>query len=328
MDKTDNNREDRFKYLTIELKTGKISEDLKRLEKILDFPIVKQEVWVGYKDEMYSCGQRKYGDYYPGFGLLITTFEKQKRGPFFELESYSDSAKEKPEEKTESSHSFFDDLDYDISQAVADDIATMTYADNKIVDDFVRANLPDYVRFASPVFNEKLFEHLFKVITSAKFHVRRTALYAKFVSDKFEKGYPSHLRQDEVFKLWDADLPNPNMENFAVLMPTGERMSCLVYFHMDDSTFKTHNLRQINKYLYNDETRGLLPYYNLTDEGVDFTTALKEFPVLVFGYNEFIMPDGVRYPLCDFLGEYNHGETDDKGNIKLRICDYRFDLIN
>lgn len=339
-----------------------LSKGLKIISDILKIPIEKQGLWV-----MTQSGdfEGKYGDYYPQIRLLVLTEDAKnqatlKPSPDYKLNIYK-SDDVSPEETTKTGSSLSDDIDDDFWSDFGkisgtdpdDDDSFLSDIEGDIenqyndefydkVDELIYHGLPEKyiesvldkdITIANPDFYKKLPEHFFKALTSAKFNIRLGSLYAEAMNDNGYAACQSKLRPDELIKIFDDYLnffskedTFTNTENFAIDTP-----QYVIYFHMDKRGDYSHQLRQINKYIYNDNSKGILPFYDSRNKMAlipydNWASILDNKPVLMFGYENETVPTIGRQVFNSFLGEYNASGTDSQGNFSLSLADLRFDF--
>lgn len=334
-----------FSIFTHEFRPGKLSEELKTVGEILNTTIEKQELWV--KTD-YGDFEGKVGDYYPQIDLLVLTKEATDKKNVLKptdkaFDTFFESTTNPTNENTKSGSGFLDDIfDHIIPNHHA--VVTMNLTEiavNQGVNDYIKGIMGKNSIIAPYEFNNKLHNHFYKVLTSAKYHIRLYSLYAEPMDDSGYAASQSKLRYDEVIKLFSyylgffSDKDHfKNTKNFAIDTP-----HYVIYFHVDRDGDFSHELRQINKYLYNDSSKDILPFYDSENKMAEipyenWAKILNSKPVLMFGWEEGMIQnkdeenkvENIKVEFNSFLGEYNVTGTDSQGNYLLSLADLRFDF--
>lgn len=228
--------------------------------------------------------------------------------------------------------SYFDDLedDLDTSDNVTDTMTKIVY--NGSIEDYVKSVFSN-VTLVDPRSDEKLAKEIFDILTSAKYHSSIGALYAKAMVCEGRITSQSKLRYGEVIALFSRYLKFfsegariTNVENLAINTP-----EYVIYFHMDDMS-NSHELRQLNKYLYNDVKRNILPVYD-SENGMntipyeEWESALNDKPVLMFGWEQKKVSESIGMQVWNcFLGKYNIKGVDKDGNFELELSSDNFNF--
>ncbi|MDE6079703.1 MAG: hypothetical protein K2G35_06540 [Duncaniella sp.] len=228
--------------------------------------------------------------------------------------------------------SFFDDIEDDLD--TSDDVLyTITrWNVNTSIEDYVKSVFSN-VTLVDPCSEEELSKKIFDILTSAKYHLSIGALYAKAKVCEGRITSQSKLRYDEVIALFSRYLKffsdgaiTTNVENLAINTP-----EYVIYFHMDDKCY-SHELRQLNKYLYNDVKRDILPVYD-SENGMntipydEWKSALNDKPVLMFGWEEKKVFESIGMQAWNcFLGKYKIKGVDKDGNFELELSSDNFNF--
>ena len=236
--------------------------------------------------------------------------------------------------------SFFDDLedDLDTSDNVTHSMTKISVSNvyNPLIEDYVKSVFSN-VTLVEPRSDEKLAKEIFDILTSAKYHLSIGALYAKAMDCEGYITSQSKLKYNEVIALFNRYLkffsqgaiPTKG-ENFAINTP-----EYVIYFHMDDMSY-SHELRQLNRYIYNnynnDVKRYILPVYD-SENGMntipyeEWESALKDKPVLMFGWEQKKVSESIGMQVWNcFLGKYNIKGVDKDGNFELELYSDNFNL--
>lgn len=308
---------------THEFRPEPLPDDIRIIAEALETPIEKQGLWI---IDTLAETEGKYADFYPQIGLLVLD-NNFNLAPISTLTvSKSDGTSVADDIVSESSQGL-DDLipDANVTDFISD------YVSKEGAEEYIKSVLNKDWTIAQPIFNKKLPMHLFKTLTSAKYHLRRGSLYAEAMNERGYAAYPSKLRFDEVIKLFSEYLgfyseqdQFAKEENIAIDTP-----QYVIYFHLDRIGGLTHELRQINKYQYNRDK--ILPFLDSQNKMAPipyekWASILECKPVLMFGWDRVDLPDGNWYVLISFLGEFNVKGIDPKGNFLLDLADLRFDF--
>ncbi len=317
--------------LGVELRAGTLSPDLVEVSEILNLPIFKEEMWLTYNGEgKYVTCEIKYGDYYPQFGLLVKTAKADGNEPLVTIE--------KPMDDSFSSDNSTGWIGRAIDALIdTKDDTTMDYQihlNTSIIPDFlnqiIKERFPEGLTVSNNGFNFKLKKHAFNYLTSAKYHKRIGSLYAVNMVDRGYSAYKSFFRSDELFRAFvpKGSTTFANVGNFALVTD-----SYVIYLHMDDLSFKSHNLQQMNRYRYNDSKNGELPVYDCNNGMAlipynNWVERIADKPILMFCWNEVMLAHEKKSKLLNFNGEFNLSDRDIVGNYKLVLADYRYDFLS
>ena len=331
--------------ISIEWRNGEISQELREVSETLAKPLEKKEIWIGYGED--ELAYNKYGDYYPEIGILIKTEDAVNRNvirayPWAEkhnsVQREDDSCADlfQASKHEEKGNNFLGDIIEDIEAGYEEEVhSRITDAiinQSNELENFIKKSISDIVaestRFCDPPFINKLPEHAYKILTSANYHNRLHTLYAVPMNDHDYMASQSFLRFKEVINLLigtKAPVFN-NTENLAIVSD-----GYIVYFHMDNGTTFAHDTIKINKYLYNDISKGILPVYDAND-GMALVPYEKmgevfdDKPILVFTYREHKFSFMSDVVFCAFEGEFAVSATDESGNFLLTLADMKYNL--
>lgn len=345
----------RIRNKRIELRAIKdFSSELVETLKIFGYSINEiKEIWIHFEEDD-KIG--KYGYYFPKLDIVLSSIEPNQNVEYYSdydcgidnfskdtsfdllsLNSIIDCVLERQsvEEKDNSntmtvaseegkSHSLFDDMfdegesEDSSSGGLLDDIIdreeyihdTLVWLLNKEKDE-IPQRINDVYRPVVVKHLEK--EAVYDVLTSAEWHRKITFLN----SHDCEHGHTSYIRMSELTKLFDFDIPHPNMENFAI-----DLGHIILYFHMDNGQGGFENIH-FNHYRYNDQLKGEMKFFNKDNVEIvydEWESLIKSKPVLVFGYSDIHVKCGMPLyctePALVFLGTHvsyttNANETGD-----------------
>ncbi|MDE6415836.1 MAG: hypothetical protein K2K68_02265 [Duncaniella sp.] len=327
----DNSSKDGFRY---ELRPSRLSKDLMRVSECLNVTIEKMDLWVKTEPGEY---EGKYADYYPQLGLIVLT-EDALNDKVLSSKAFQPSIHSLPGGNTvktqpSSEGGLFEDLedDLDNSDYVIDTLTEQN--SNSILKRYMEENVigPDLV-VKEPGFDNDIATYIFNRLTSAEYHWSLRSLFADPITDVGFHASQSKFRVDELMKFFTGychffsdNYSFSNVENFVIDTPR-----YVLYFHLDRSGEFSHQLRQINKYLYNKEP-DIMPFYDSLDKMAVVpyerrASILTGKPVLMFGWERIEYPEGKFMPLISFLGVYAVTGSDGRGNFLLDLVDTRFDF--